>query len=70
MMTSRERIVAALNHQESDGLPIDFGAMRSRGIHAKAYARLREHLGILTGRVYDIFQQLAGPEEAVVRDPD
>jgi uroporphyrinogen decarboxylase len=67
MMTSRERILAALAHQESDVLPIDFGAMRSTGIHVLAYARLREHLGLREGRlrVYDVFQQLAQPEEPV-----
>jgi uroporphyrinogen decarboxylase len=66
-MTSRQRIMAALDHRESDALPIDFGAMRSTGINAIAYGRLREHLGLGEGRlrVYDIFQQLAEPEEAV-----
>lgn len=68
-MTPRERIVAAINHQTSDVLPIDFGGMRSTGISAIAYARLKEHLGITGGavRVYDIFQQLAEPEEPVLR---
>ena len=68
-MTPRQRIAAALEHRESDVLPIDFGAMRSTGINALAYARLKEYLGIREGqvRVYDIFQQLAEPEEAVLR---
>lgn len=35
-MTSRERIRAAVNHQETDILPVDFGAMRSTGIDAMA----------------------------------
>lgn len=68
-MTSRERIVAAVNHQEPDLLPIDFGGMRSTGISAIAYNRLKAHLGIKGGqtRLYDIFQQLAEPEEEVLR---
>lgn len=67
-MTSRERITEALNHREAGALPIDFGAMRSTGIHAMAYNRLKEYLGIKgkTARLYDIFQQLAEPELEVV----
>ncbi len=68
-MTSRGRIQAAINHQEPDVLPIDFGGMRSTGIAAIAYARLKEYLGIRKGhlRVYDIFQQLAEPEEPILK---
>ena len=66
-MTSRERIVAALRRQPTDVLPIDFGGMRSTGINAIAYGRLKRRLGIEGGRlrVYDVFQQLAEPEEPV-----
>ncbi len=64
-MTSRDRILAAVQHRESDRLPIDCGAMRSTGIQAIAYHRLKRHLGVHTGqtRVFDIIQQLAEPEE-------
>ncbi len=67
-MTGRERILAALNHQEPDLVPIDFGAHRSSGIMAIAYARLKEHLGITTGGVYvyDLVQQLAIVESEVL----
>ncbi|MBF0441307.1 MAG: methyltransferase [Oligoflexales bacterium] len=63
-MTSRERILEAVSHRPTDSLPIDFGGMRSTGIHAKCYSRLRDHLGIKGGafKIYDIFQQLAEPE--------
>lgn len=37
-MTSREKVTAAINHQPYKGIAIDFGAMRSTGIHAVAYA--------------------------------
>lgn len=68
-MTPRERIIAAINHQETDVLPIDFGGMRSTGINAVAYRKLKKYLGLTTGhvRVYDIFQQLAEPEESILR---
>jgi len=60
-MTSRERVLAALNHRQPDRVPIDLSGHRSSGIAAIAYARLREHLGLpeRTVRVYDPVQQLA-----------
>jgi len=66
-LTSRERVLAALDHQEPDRMPIDFGAMRSTGIMAIAYNRLKAHLGISGGntRLYDTGQQLAEVEESV-----
>ena len=68
MMTSRERIRAALRHQEADRVPIDLGAMRSSGIQAIAYNRLKAHLGIDGGQtmMFDIMQQLAQPEMTIV----
>jgi uroporphyrinogen decarboxylase len=67
-ITSRERVLAALRHQEADRVPIDLGAMRSSGIHAIAYNRLKAHLGMIGGQtvLYDIMQQLAQPEPAIV----
>jgi uroporphyrinogen decarboxylase len=35
-MTSRERVIEALNHREPDILPTDFGGHRSSGISALA----------------------------------
>ena len=63
-MTSRERVLKALRHEETDRIPIDFGGMASTGIMAIAYARLKAYLGITGGeiRVFDIGQQLAEVE--------
>ncbi len=60
-MTSRERIVAALNHQEPDRVPVDLSGHRSSGISAIAYPRLRAALGLAPRSVdvYDPIQQLA-----------
>ncbi|MCF7925139.1 MAG: methyltransferase [Candidatus Izimaplasma sp.] len=68
MMTSRERIRKAINHEEADRVPIDFGAMRSTGIQAIAYNKLQAYLGLPTGtgKLYDIYQQLAEPEMKVL----
>lgn len=67
-MTPRERIIEAVNHRETDMLPIDFGGMRSTGISVIAYSKLRKYLGIKESpiKLYDIFQQLAEPEKEVM----
>jgi uroporphyrinogen decarboxylase len=46
-MTSRERVAAAINHQQPDRLPIDLGGSIVTGINAMAYAGLK---GYLSGR--------------------
>ena len=60
-MTSRERVLAALDHREADRVPVDLSGHRSSGIAAIAYARLRRFLGLAPRpiRVYDPVQQLA-----------
>ena len=67
-MTSRERIIETLKHRKADVLAIDFGGMRSTGISAIAYNKLKDYLGIKSGqtKVYDIFQQLAEPEPEIL----
>jgi uroporphyrinogen decarboxylase len=67
-MTSRERVLKALRHEETDRIPIDFGGMASTGIMAIAYERLKEYLGITGGqtRVFDIGQQLAEVEPVIL----
>lgn len=67
-MTGRQRVLAALQHQETDRVPIDFGGHRSSGIAAIAYARLRRALGLAERpvRVYDPVQQLAVIDDDVL----
>lgn len=68
-MTSRERVLLTLNHQEPDRVPIDLSGHRSSGIAAMAYRRLREFLGLPKQpiRVYDPVQQLAIVDEDVLQ---
>lgn len=40
-MTSRERVLRAVNFQETDRVPIDLGAMKASGITVNAYNRLK-----------------------------
>jgi uroporphyrinogen decarboxylase len=65
-MTSRQRVLQALNHEQPDRIPIDLGGNQT-GIHKRAYRNLLEHLGIqdeLT--IMDAVQQLAQPCEALL----
>jgi uroporphyrinogen decarboxylase len=67
-MTSRERVLASIRHEEPDRVAVDLGATPSSGISAIAYHNLKQHLGISSGhtRVYDVVQQLAQPEETIL----
>ncbi|MFC1552713.1 uroporphyrinogen decarboxylase family protein [Candidatus Latescibacterota bacterium] len=60
-MTSRDIVLAAMNHKETRKVPVDLSGHRSSGIAAIAYPKLREHLGLepKTVRIYDPVQQLA-----------
>jgi len=68
MLTSRQRVIAALNHTETDRVPIDFSGHRSSGIMVQAYKKLRAALGLPPSAlyVYDFIQQLAIPEDDVL----
>jgi uroporphyrinogen decarboxylase len=64
--TSRERVLAALDHRQADRVPIDFGGNQT-GIHKFAYRRLADLLGRREEVVImDLVQQLARPSEAVL----
>lgn len=67
-MTSRERVMAAINHQQPDYVPLDLGATPSSGISAIAYNNLKKHLGIGSGhtRIYDVVQQVVYPEQEIL----
>jgi uroporphyrinogen decarboxylase len=66
-MTSRERVIRAINHQEPDRVPIDLGATRQSGISASSYHKLKQHLGIHTPtKLVDLIQFLAEVEQPVL----
>ncbi len=67
-MTSRERVLATINHQTPDRVPIDMGATPSSGISAIAYSNLVKHMGMpeLPVLIYDVVQQLAQPDMKVL----
>ncbi len=45
-MTSRERVMAALNHEEPDRVPMDLGGSLATTLVSDAYPALREALGL------------------------
>lgn len=67
-MTSRERVLAAIDHRETERVPVDFSGHRSSGIAAMVYPGLRKKLGLPSRpvRVYDMIQQLAIVDEDVL----
>ncbi len=67
-MTSRERILAAINHKESDRVPIDLGSNPSSGISAIAHDNLMKYLGWNDEPtlIYDVVQQLAQPGDKLI----
>lgn len=67
-MTSRDRVLAAFRHVETDRVPLDLSGHRSSGIAAIAYPKVRRLLGLppRTPRVYDIVQQLAVVDDDVL----
>jgi uroporphyrinogen decarboxylase len=68
-MTHRQRILNALDHKESDRVPIDFGGTYTTTIFHTAYDRLTERLGIDAGetQIYSKTRRLAIPSEAVLQ---
>jgi uroporphyrinogen decarboxylase len=67
-MTSRERVLNAIDHKQSDRIPLDLGSTPSSGISAIAYNNLKKHLGYADGhtRVYDVVQQVVQVEDPII----
>lgn len=67
-MTSYERVLKALRHQEADRVPFDLGACVLTGINIHAYKALRKFLGLPETRTQymDVVSQLARVEDDVL----
>lgn len=67
-MTSRERVMNALNFRPVDRLPCDLGAMRTTGISAFAYHELVTALGLppRRPRIHNSHRMLALPDPDVL----
>jgi uroporphyrinogen decarboxylase len=66
-MNSRERIWAAIRHEEADRVPIDIGGTGVTCINLNAYANLKKHLGLTDGmaRVFHTWIQVPELEAAI-----
>lgn len=67
-INSRQRLLTALAHQDPDRIPLDLGSTQVTGIHAIAYHRLREALGLppIEAQICDYIQGLALPDGDVI----
>ncbi len=68
MLTSRERVTCALNHQQPDRVPLDLGGTSVTGIAASTLYRLRQGLGLPERRVrvHEPFQMLGTVDDDVL----
>jgi uroporphyrinogen decarboxylase len=46
MMSPKERVLAALNHQTPDAVPFDIGGIKTTSLNIHAYEKLRKFLGM------------------------
>jgi uroporphyrinogen decarboxylase len=69
MLTSRERVLCALNHEEPDRVPIMFGGSGATSMLAPAYDQLKAYLGLRreTRVSSGIFQYALLDEEVMAR---
>ena len=67
-MTSKERVLKAIRHKETDKLPVDLGGSLVTGIHIFSYNSLRQALGVSSGLpvLIDTSQMLALVEKEVI----
>ena len=68
-MTSKERVLASLNHQQPDKVPIDIGAANTTGISVSALARLRKYFGLPDKdmEIFEVMQMLGKVDDDVRR---
>jgi uroporphyrinogen decarboxylase len=67
-MSSRERVLTAINHQEPDRVPLDLGGARVTSIDPLVLTGLHEKLGINTKpiKVMDVWQMMSWVDREVV----
>ena len=46
LLSSRERVMLALNHKEADRVPVDLEASPVSGMHVSVVHKLRQTLGL------------------------
>jgi len=68
MLTSRERVLRALNHQEPDRVPLDLGGTHDSSIVVEGYDRLKAHFGVTAPtQIMQRMTRAATVDEAVLQ---
>jgi len=67
-MTSKERLLTAINHKEPDRIPVDLGATPSSSISVVTWENLLQYLQkeYLQTWVYDVVQEVVQPEMEIL----
>lgn len=69
-MTSRERVIKTLQHEEPDRVPMDLGgSLTNAGIAKKAHQKLKEHLGFIDNgkeEMVSVIGQLVRPDQRIL----
>lgn len=63
-VSHRERVIRALNHEETDRVPLDFGGGPATMIHPDAYLALLRHLGFPDDE--ELVEGMAGEGQVVI----
>lgn len=66
-LTSRQRVLLAINHKEPDRVPIDFGGQHT-SVHQDGYKKLKQYLGLddkPEAKIIDQFQMIIDPDQKV-----
>ena len=65
MISSKQRIIRALQHKQPDTIPVDFGATSVTGIHCKVVESLRAYYGLEKRpvKIIEPFQMLGEIDE-------
>ncbi len=67
-LNHRERVLAALNHDQPDRVPLDFGGVGPTDIVVPAYERLKKYMGLeLETKPAGRFQRTAIPDEKILQ---
>jgi uroporphyrinogen decarboxylase len=69
MFSSRERVLAALRHEEPDRVPVDLGSHASSTIAVLAYMRLRKRLGLAQNelpKMYNTWGQYCDVQDEIL----
>jgi uroporphyrinogen decarboxylase len=67
-MTSRDRVLRALNHQEPDRVPLDLGGTHDSSIVVEGYERLKAHFAVSTStQIMQRMTRAATVDEAVLQ---